>query len=62
MSEAVFLLVVVNGEHEIVECPVQDAESVAERLGTEGKIVIDILGTRECAEKSSRQNIAPPRE
>jgi hypothetical protein len=62
MSETVYLLVVVDGGHEILECPVQEAELVAERLDREGKVVIDVFGTRECAEKSSQQNMSPPDE
>lgn len=54
MSEIVYLLAVVDGRHEIHECPAEEADSFAERLDAEGKTVIDVFGTRECAEKSVR--------
>ena len=54
MSEKVYLLAVVEGRHEIYECLTEEAESLAERLDEEGKTVIDVFDTRECAEKSVR--------
>jgi hypothetical protein len=54
MPEMVYLLAVVDGRPEIHECPADEAETVAERLDAEGKTVIDVFGTRACAEKSAR--------
>jgi hypothetical protein len=50
----VYLLVVVKGRHEIHECRSEEAESLADRLDAEGKTVVDVFDTRECAEKTFR--------
>ena len=57
MSKAKYVLLIVNGAHEIHECRLEDIDSTVERFCSEGKDVLDIFDSRECAEHASRQDM-----
>ena len=60
MPQTKYMLVSVGEGLEIHECSIEDLEASAERLGSEGKIVLDIFDTRECAEKASTLEMYQP--
>ena len=60
MPPTKYILVSVSDRLEIHECSLEDLEASAERLGTEGKTVLDIFDSRECAEKASQLDMYQP--